>query len=340
MSGLEQERQANIQRNKDHLKELGILYKPPTPLSRVAIKRPSGQKRKFETLPPARSSARIASAPTKPSYVEDQTKEVSLKKGKKQERIPATSSSKHTGPTANAIIPAKDLATLRAGWIAWEPVAPPPTRDEESVLHFVDQSTFLPNKSPEEMLREGCFGGSYFRPLYSRQLDTVVEDDYKELPRSWYEGLDVTTFLTSPQYDPEVSKYKVKCGQSIEEWEAAGWISHAHDIRGWFQWYCRFFMGRRCDDDERQISRWRKCVGETGRWRRTLLKKYISMGVHEVFDDGADDEKGDVSPVMHQTCFHWAYEYFRSAPYLAILSLTAVFRVRQGDLDRFWASAT
>ena len=81
-------------------------------------------------------------------------------------------------------------------------------------------------------------------------------------------------------------------------------------------------MGRRCEDDERQISRWRKCVGETGRWRRMLLKKSVSTGIREVFDDGEEEEGNDVSPVMHQTCHHWAYE------------------VRQGDLDRFQATAS
>ena len=168
------------------------------------------------------------------------------------------------------------------------------------------------------MLREGCFGGSYWRPLHSRRLGTSVVDDYKELPSSWYSGLDVSKFLTSPTYDIEINKYKVASGQSIEEWEAAGWINHTYDVRGWFQWYCRFYMGRRCDDDERQISRWKKCVGETGRWRRMLLKKYVTMGIREVFDDGEDEEGIDVSPVMHQTCHHWAYE------------------VRQGDLEIFW----
>jgi hypothetical protein len=117
-----------------------------------------------------------------------------------------------------------------------------------------------------------------------------------------------------------VNKYKVACGQSIEEWEASGWIRHEYDVRGWFQWYSRFFQGRRCDDDERQVSRWKKCVGETGRWRRMLLKKYMQLGVREVFDDGANEDAPEVSPVMHQTCHHWAFE------------------VRQEHLDKFWAS--
>ena len=168
------------------------------------------------------------------------------------------------------------------------------------------------------MIREGCFGGSYFRPLCSRELGITIADDWREVPEKWISGLEIDTWLTSPIYNPEINKYKVSCGQSIEEWEAAGWINHTYDVRGWFQWYCRFFMGRRCEDDERQISRWRKCVGETGRWRRMLLKKYVALGIREVFDDGEAEDQVDVSPVMHQTCTHWAFE------------------VRQNVLDEYW----
>ncbi|KAL9131986.1 MAG: hypothetical protein Q9217_000196 [Psora testacea] len=251
----------------------------------------------------------IASIQSKPSYTEDETAQAASRRGKpigKAAPVKAKAEAEGLDVTAVSV---KDLEGIRFGWTSWKPTAPQPTRDEESVFHFVDQPTFVPNKSPEEMLREGCFGGSYFRPLYSRQLGITIADDYKDLPPQWYEGLNVEVFLTSPNYNPEVNKYKVKCGQSIEEWEAAGWINHNYDVRGWFQWYCRFFQGRRCDDDERQVSRWRKCAGESGRWRRTLLRKYMSMGVRDVFDDGEDDEKADVSPVIHQTCFHWAYEY-------------------------------
>jgi hypothetical protein len=214
-----------------------------------------------------------------------------------------------------------DLDSIRAGWTSWESVASPPTRNSSGTYHFGSHSDFTPNKSPEEIIREGCFGGSYWRPLYSKHLKTRIEDDWKELPAEWTEGLDVEQYLTKPHYDPDINKYGVACGQSIEEWEAAGWIDHHYDVRGWFQWYCRFWMGRRCEDDGRQISRWKKCVGETGRWRRTLLKKYVQQGIRSVFDedDDADGERGDVSPVVHQTCHHWAYE------------------VRQEALDRFWA---
>ena len=266
-----------------------------------------------------RTSARIASSTSKPSYsepLEEKYNYVERKRGKKQGRKRETA---YQEPTIDqrTLIPAVDAEDIRAGWTKWAITAVAPSRDEDGTYHFGDHPGFTPNKSPEEMIREGCFGGSYFRRLKSRRLGIIIEDDWKELPSSWYAGLDIDRFLTCPQYDPEINKFKVSCGQSIEEWEAAGWIAYEHDIRGWFQWYCRFYLGRRCDDDERQISRWRKCVGETGRWRRMLLKKYVQMGVRDVFDDGEEEDK-EVSPVMHQTCHHWAYQ------------------VRQEDLDSAW----
>ena len=308
MEDLERQRRANIQRNQNHLKELGILYQAPPTTVRSSAKPPPPKKRRLDPLAPSRSSARIASAPAKPTYNEDEgIDEAPRVKGKRGKNLNTRLKNEDEEPK-NTAMPVKDIEAIRAGWTSWKPSSPHHTRDEDSIFHFRDQATFLPNKSPEEMLREGCFGGSYFRPLFSRRLGTTIQDDYKELPSSWYAGLDIASFLTSPTYNADVNKYKVKCGQSIEEWEAAGWIAHEHDVRGWFQWYCRFFMGRRCDDDERQIGRWQRCVGVNGRWRRSLLKKYVSMGVREVFDDGEDEDKGDVSPVQHQTCFQWAYE--------------------------------
>ena len=323
MDNIEAQREENIKRNQEQLRQLGI-YLTPSNSTRHTEKKPPPKKRKLDhPLPPSRSSARIASTPAKPSYVsESEDEDGPERRPRKRGARVASKKAKEVvlKQEEAAIVPVKDIESIRAGWTAWEVTASTPARDQESTFHFKDQPSFTPNKSPEEMLREGCFGGSYWRPLPSRRLGISIVDDYMELPSSWYSGLDVSKFLTSPTYDIEINKYKVASGQSIEEWEAAGWINHTYDVRGWFQWYCRFYMGRRCDDDERQISRWKKCVGETGRWRRMLLKKYVTMGIREVFDDGEDEEGRDVSPVMHQTCHHWAYE------------------VRQGDLERFWMS--
>jgi len=318
MNEYEARRLEKIKKNQELLAGLDI-QPVPSQRKRNTDGQPPPKKRKIIEAPaPSRTSARVASVPVKPSYNDDSKPvplpRLALKKSAKKE-LGSRIKEEDTEP----LVPAKNVDEIKAGWTAWTPVAQPPTRDDNRTFHFEDYPDFTPNKSPEEMLKQGCFGGSYYRPLRSRKLGITVEVDWQELPKEWIEGLDASRFLTSPTYDPDVNKFKVSCGQSIEEWEAAGWISHEYDVRGWFQWYTRFFRGRRCDDDERQISRWRKCVGQTGRWRRTLLKKYVLLGVREVFDDGADEEVVEVSPVMHQTCHHWAYE------------------VRQEDLDGFWA---
>lgn len=313
-SEYEARRLENIKRNQALLDNLGIEKLKQEERSR----RPSSKKRKLSpsAARPSRVSARIASSTTRPTYNEDvplpslTSSKKASKNGVKKEiitiAIPVETSS-----------PPPDLEEIRAGWTSWEAVAPSPTRDEDGRFHFESHPTFLPNKSPAEMLAEGAFGGSYYRPLYSKTLRTTIEGDWKELPDDWVKDLNVEKHVTSPVYNPEVNKFRVKCGQSIEEWEAAGWIAHAYDVRGWFQWYVRFWMGRRCDDDERQVGRWERCVGKAGRWRRMLLKKYLQAGVKTVADEGMDEE--EVSPVMHQTCHQWAFE------------------VRQQDLDDAWA---
>jgi hypothetical protein len=311
-------RQERITRNKRLLAELNIASVVP----HTTKNKPLNKKRKL-AVPnvPSRSSARIAAAPAKPVYSEDDRDRRATGRPKAASKQQAkTRQSNPADRNIEATVLLQDIDSIKRSWTDWTPQAPLPTRDEEQVFHFEDYPDFAPNKSPEEMLREGCFGGSYFRPLRSRRLGIIIENDWQELPNQWIADLNAETFLTNPEYNADVNKYKVACGQSIEEWEASGWIRHEYDVRGWFQWYSRFFQGRRCDDDERQVSRWKKCVGETGRWRRMLLKKYMQLGVREVFDDGANEDAPEVSPVMHQTCHHWAFE------------------VRQEHLDKFWAS--
>jgi hypothetical protein len=332
MNDYESQRAAKIARNQALLAELDI--KPLGPQkqresrqTRVPGEEPPAKKRRLQRdTAPSRTSARLATATLKPNYTDEpDIKPVSLP------RSSTTAKPQRKGKLGSIVkeeteplVPVKDVADIQSGWSDWTAVAPEPTRDENAVFHFEeDYESFTPNKSPEEMLREGVFGGSYFRPLRSRKLGVVVEGDWKELPEEWIRGLNVEKYLTSPVYDADINKFHRACGQSIEEWEAAGWISHEHDVRGWFQWYCRFFQGRRCEDDERQISRWRKCVGETGRWKRTLLKQYARAGVRSVEDDEDDDrvdgdERPGISPVVSQTCLHWAWE------------------VRQDDLDRWY----
>lgn len=304
----EARRLENIRRNQALVKDLGIQrisHSTDGPKDR-----PVKRRKIAIDARPSRNSARIASTASRPSYNEDEVikaqsiprqgpMKTSRKLGAGRRRTANGLKQESSEEESDTTSPPADVESLTASWSSWTPVEPAPTRDDSSkTFHFPSHPTFTPNKSPEEMLREGCFGGSYFRPLKSRSLGIVVSDDWKELPPAWTAGLNVERFLTSPEYDADVNKYKVQCGQSIEEWEASGWINHSFDVRGWFQWYCRFFMGRRCSDDDRQIRRWRNCVGETGRWRLALLRKYIKLGVKDVFDDGEDGEDApEVSPV-------------------------------------------
>merc|ERR1719506_1805871 len=161
---------------------------------------------------------------------------------------------------------------------------------------------FHPNRTPEEVLRAGAFGGTYFRPIVSAV--TNVRYKAKDVLRNtvdpgWIEGLSVGQMITSATYQPSVNKYGVKCGGSLGMWESSGWISDA-DPYGWFQWYCRFYRGRRCSDDARQISRWLKSAGPKGRFRSQLCNKILAAG------KGAGD--ASVSPVVRQTLLHWGLE--------------------------------
>jgi hypothetical protein len=99
---------------------------------------------------------------------------------------------------------------------------------------------FRPELTPKEMLALGVFGGKY------------MTDCAGEFPADWFEGAR----LRAARHDPALNYFGVNASQPLAEWRRRGWI-HPDDPRGWFQWYCRYFMGRRSADDVRQIRRWR-----------------------------------------------------------------------------------
>lgn len=101
-------------------------------------------------------------------------------------------------------------------------------------------TNFKPELTPQEMLELGVFGGKY------------MTDCINEFPKEWFSNAK----LCHEKHDPELNFFEINASQPLSVWRLKGWI-HLDDPRGWFQWYCRYFMGRRHEDDLRQIQRWK-----------------------------------------------------------------------------------
>ncbi len=134
---------------------------------------------------------------------------------------------------------------------------------------------FKPDLTPQEMLHLGVFGGKY------------MTDCADEFPRGWFAHAKL-----SPQgHDKSLNFFKVSASQPLSVWREKGWIYH-DDPRGWFQWYCRYYMGRRIPaEDTRQIKRWRAMV------------RHIAQIKHSC-------EAGDFSchTRQRQALLQWAYD--------------------------------
>jgi hypothetical protein len=133
---------------------------------------------------------------------------------------------------------------------------------------------FRPELTPKDMLEMGVFGGKY------------MTDCAAEFPADWFENAK----LCHERHDPSLNYFGVNASQPLPVWRAKGWI-YDEDPRGWFQWYCRYYMGRRCQDDERQFKRWfavRRHIAQ--------LKKHC--------------RRGDLQcrPKQRQALLHWAYD--------------------------------
>src|ERR1051325_4935072 len=100
---------------------------------------------------------------------------------------------------------------------------------------------FLPELTPKQLLALGVFGGKY------------MTDCRKEFPASWFKNANISPGRARATFN----FFGVNASQPLEVWREKGWI-HPDDPRGWFQWYCRYYMGRRMSaEDQRQIKRWK-----------------------------------------------------------------------------------
>jgi len=153
----------------------------------------------------------------------------------------------------------------------------------------MDNSTFLPNVTPREVIQSGAFGCSYF----GIAIDDS-EDDYTDLFESLFKGLDTRLYLL-PKYSPKSNKFGIRSGKDYRYWKDMKWIN-SHDPRGWFQWYCNYSLGRRCSDDERQIMRWQDFCGVKGRWRSNIYSRIHATG------------DWNISPRIQQSLLHWGYK--------------------------------
>ncbi len=133
---------------------------------------------------------------------------------------------------------------------------------------------FKPHLTPKEMLELGVFGGKY------------MTDCKNEFPNSWFKNAK----LCSERHDSELNFFKVNASQPLSVWRKKGWI-YPEDPRGWFQWYCRYYYGRRCSDDERQIKRWKSFKRHWGAVEKNCSKKDFSCRKKQ-----------------RQALLHWAYD--------------------------------
>jgi len=135
-------------------------------------------------------------------------------------------------------------------------------------------SEFKPELTPQQMLELGVFGGKY------------MTDCKNEFPKSWF----VKAKLCHKFHDPSLNFFGINASKPLLYWQSKGWI-HPADPRGWFQWYCRYYMGRRFDDDERQIRRWKAMTRHIAQ-----IKKNCEPG------------NLDCRRKQRQALLHWAYD--------------------------------
>lgn len=171
-------------------------------------------------------------------------------------------------------------------------------RNNNGEIIYKDYPDFKPNLTPREIFKLGSFGGTYWRPIHSNITNKNYKDYHKKYPSSWWKGIP-NEYLTNEECrSKEINTYKVNVGTSLKFWEDKGWIKESHPY-GWIDWYCDFHNGKRCDDDDRQIRRWKQLAGHNGRFRKWLIK--LIKQNNGKYDDVS------ISPKIRQTLQHWGY---------------------------------
>ena len=134
---------------------------------------------------------------------------------------------------------------------------------------------FKPELTPKQMLELGVFGGKY------------MTDCKKEFPRNWFKKAEIC----SKKHDPNLNFFKINASQPLSVWRKKGWI-YKQDPRGWFQWYCRYYMGRRiAEEDERQIKRWSAIKRHIAQIKKHCKTKNLACRTKQ-----------------RQAVLHWAYD--------------------------------
>ncbi len=179
-------------------------------------------------------------------------------------------------------------------------------RNKYGEIVFEDYPEFRPNLTPREIFKMGSFGGTYWRPIHS----AITGKNHRRAHlkyRSWWVGIPNDHMVRSyDQYDKKINKYGVRVGTDLEYWEDKHWIVKSHPY-GWVQWYCDFYSGKRCADDERQIGRWLRTAGPNSRFRKHLIRLCFDAthGKSENMARAVANHK--ISPKIRQTLQHWAY---------------------------------
>lgn len=134
---------------------------------------------------------------------------------------------------------------------------------------------FQPELTPAQMLELGVFGGKY------------MTDCKNEFPAQWF----VNAKLATGKKDISLNFFQVDASLPLKHWQDKGWIN-PNDPRGWFQWYCRYYMGRRLpEEDRRQIRRWLAIRRHVG----AIKKNCVALDL-------------DCRKKQRQSLLHWAYD--------------------------------